>query len=176
MFLEEAINNHSFNLISSIKEAISSHDINYLVRLLTLFKRIIDFDDELYPIKHQPRHNFPKEYSVVRKDLNEEITLKFSCTAIYYDFKRLLSSKIGLPLNKFYLVNSKGIRLTREHFYKTMIEPPMTGGKFHLLLKEEPSVIKNVFNKNLDIFFNLLDDPRIEKLVWNIVERLPISE
>jgi hypothetical protein len=111
--VEEAITEHSKNLISSIKEAIDTHNMTFLVRLLTLFKKTIDFDDEVYPIKHQPRHQFPKEYTVIRKELGEELTLKFSCTSIYYDFKKHLSFKFGLPLHKFYLVNGKGIKLTR---------------------------------------------------------------
>ena len=31
-------------------------------------------------------------------------------------------------------------------------------------------------NKKLDLFFGLLDDERISKMVWNIVEKLPISD
>lgn len=50
-----------------------------------------------------------------------------------------------------------------------MIEPPLTGGKFQLILREEKSTIKGAFNKYLDVLFNLLDDSRIEKLVWSIV-------
>lgn len=52
----------------------------------------------------------------------------------------------------------------------------MTGGKFQFVLREDKSILKISFNHHLDILFNLLDDNRIEKLVWSIVERLPISE
>lgn len=79
-------------------------------------------------------------------------------------------------MQQFYLVNAKGIRLTREHFFKSLIEPPLIGGKFQLIIVNEKSIIKTSFNKYLDVLFNLLDDKRIEKLVWNIVERLHISE
>ena len=79
-------------------------------------------------------------------------------------------------MNKFYLVNGKGVRITKEHFFKSLFEPPLTGGKFVLYPKDDKSVIKGSFNQHLDVLFNLLDDKRIEKLVWSIVERLPISE
>ena len=102
-----------------------------------------------------------KEYTVARKDLQEELTIKFSCTSHYYDFKKALSAKIGIPMHRFYLTNFKGIRLTRQHFFKSMIEPPLTGGKFNLHLRNEKSIIKNEFNRYLDVLFNLLDDKRI---------------
>ena len=38
------------------------------------------------------------------------------------------------------------------------------------------SIVKTSLNHKLDLFFELLDDKRIEKLVWSIVERLPISD
>ena len=128
---------------------------------MTLMKNTIDMDDEVYPIKHVPRHQFPKEYLIARKDIGEEISVKFSCTFIYYEFKKLVSARTGLPMQKFYLVNSKGIKLGREHFHKTMVEPPMTGGKFQLFLVQEKSAVKAAFNKYLDVLFNLLDDSRI---------------
>lgn len=36
--------------------------------------------------------------------------------------------------------------------------------------------MKECLNKELDLFFILLDDKRIEKSVWSIVEKLPISD
>ena len=60
-------------------------------------------------------------------------------------------------MHKFYLVNNKGFRLTRDHFFKALIEPPLSGGKFELYLRDEKSVIKSAFNQHLDVLFNLLD-------------------
>lgn len=34
---------------------------------------------------------------------------------------------------------------------------------------EYESVVKTCLNKKLDLFFELLDDHRIEKIVWSIV-------
>ena len=31
------------------------------------------------------------------------------------------------------------------------------------------SMIKGILNKKLDIFFSLLDDDKLSKIVWNIV-------
>ena len=76
-------------------------------------KKTIDFDDELLASRHNPRHQFMKEYVVQRRDTNDELLIKFSCTSHYYDFKKFIASKIGLPMHKFYLVNSKGVRITR---------------------------------------------------------------
>lgn len=167
--VEDAVTFHAKHLMYAINECLETKNWDYLVRLLSLFKKTIDFDDELYSIKYHPRHHFPKEYSVVRRDANEELIIKFSCTSIFYEFKKLLSAKLGLPLNRFYLISAKGVKLGREHFYKTMVEPPLTGGKFQLLLREEKSFVKTAFNKYLDVLFNLLDDTRTEKLVWSIV-------
>jgi hypothetical protein len=139
-------------------------------------KKTIDFEDELLTSRHNMKHHFMKEYIVHRKDTNDELTIKFSCTSHYYDFKKFISSKIGIPMHKFYLVSSKGVRITREHFFKSLIEPPLAGVKFNLLLRNEKSIIKESFNQYLDVLFNLLDDKATEKIVWNIVERLHISE
>ena len=38
------------------------------------------------------------------------------------------------------------------------------------------SIVKTCLNKKLDLFFALLDDERISKIVWGIVEKLPISD
>jgi hypothetical protein len=162
--------------MKAIKDSLENKHWNYLVRLLTVMKKTIDFDDEILTSKHNFRHQFMKEYAVYRRDTQEDLIVKFSCTSHFYDFKKLLGSKIGIPMHKFYLTNSKEMRLTREHFFKSLIEPPLSGGKFHLHLQDEKSIVKASFNQYLDTLFNLLDDKRIEKLVWNIVERLPISE
>lgn len=37
-------------------------------------------------------------------------------------------------------------------------------------------MVKGSLNRRLDLFFGLLDDERISKMVWNIVEKLPISD
>jgi hypothetical protein len=42
--------------------------------------------------------------------------------------------------------------------------------------EEEESFVQECLNKELDLFFLLLDDKRIEKAVWSIVEKLPISD
>jgi hypothetical protein len=49
--------------------------------------------------------------------------------------------------------------------------------KFEIM--EDPdyeSIVKTCLNKKLDLFFALLDDERISKIVWGIVEKLPISD
>ena len=76
-------------------------------------KKTIDYDDEILTPKHNFRHQFMKEYTVFRKDTQEELLVKFSCTSHFYDFKKFLGSKIGIPMHKFYLVNAKGNRVTR---------------------------------------------------------------
>lgn len=99
--------------MNEVKGALEQKNWTYLVRLLTLIKKAIDYDDEIYSIKYPTKHNFPKEYAVVRKDLNEEFVVKFSCTSIYYEFKKQLAHKMGLSMREFYLVSGKGVRLTR---------------------------------------------------------------
>lgn len=42
-----------------------------------------------------------------------------------------------------------------------MVDQSFTGAKFQLFLKEESSIIKAIFNSNIDTLFNLLDDPSI---------------
>ena len=64
-----------------------------------------------------------------------------------------------------------------ESYYKSMNELFVAAGKFEIAENfEYESIVKTCLNSNLDLFFELLDDKRIEKQVWSIVERLPISD
>ena len=148
----------------------------YLGRILTLMKKTLDYDDQQYPSKPNTKHHYAKEYTIYRKDTKESIAIKFNCLGYFYEFKKMVSSKLNLPLNKFDLFSLKGIRLGRQYFNKTMIDQVFTGSKFQAILKQQHSLVKAIFNENIDVLFNLLDDTTFQIILWNIVERLPLSE
>ena len=141
-----------------------------------LMKKTLDYDDQQFPSKSNIKHHYVKEYTIFRKDTKESIVIKFNCLGYFYEFKKIVSSKLNLPLNKFDLLNQKSVILGKQYFNKTMIDQVFTGGKFQTVLKQQHSLVKSIFNENIDVLFNLLDDPTFQIVLWNIVQRLPLSE
>lgn len=98
--------------------------------------------------------------------------------AAFYEFKKMLADKWSIPLHRLQVFNAKREPLRLEHYFKTMNENQFAPNYRFEIAEAEPaeSPVQEALNRELDLFFLLLDDKRIEKEVWSIVERLPISD
>ena len=102
---------------------------------------------------------------------------KFNCMAVFYDFKKTISDKWQIPLHRLRVFNAKHELVKLESYFKSMNENQYINYRFEIAeTEEEESLVQQCLNKELDLFFLLLDDKRIEKSVWSIVQKLPISD
>ena len=82
----------------------------------------------------------------------------------------MIAEKYNIPIYKLMIYNSKGEEVKLESYFKSMNELMLASSKFDISENMEyDSIVKTYLNKKLDLFFGLLDDERISKMVWNIV-------
>ena len=180
-FEEEDIQFSVHNLVTTIVEninvAVEKGDREWLKRVLLITDRLIARDEDILPHSYKPKVSYIREYTVSHKEKGEEKVLRFNCMAHFYDFKKAVAEKWSIPLRRLNILNSKGHPIRLESYFKSMNENHFIAAKFEIEeLPDIPSATKNCLNSQLDLFFKLLDDPHIEKMVWSIVEKLPISE
>jgi hypothetical protein len=145
--------------------------------LLLLTEKLILRDEEVYSHSYSPKINYIREYTVTHQVSKEERVHKFNCMNTFYEFKKLLAEKWSVPLHRLRVYNIKHEPVKLENYFKSMNENQYINYKFEIEeTDEEESLVQQCLNKELDLFFLLLDDKRIEKSVWSIVEKLPISD
>jgi hypothetical protein len=144
---------------------------------LLLTEKLILRDEEVYSYSFSPKISYVREYTVVHQVSKEERVHKFNCMASFYDFKKLVGEKWSIPLHRLRVFNTKHEPIKLENYFKSMNENQYINYRFEISeAEDEESLVQECLNKELDLFFLLLDDKRIEKSVWSIVEKLPISD
>ena len=139
-------------------EAYKKKDTCTLERLLIIPKKIIDRDEEIFTIR-QGKILIPKEYTITHKATKEEKVIKFNLGWSCYEFKKQVAERFKIPLRKCKL-SHKDEPLSYDNYFKTMAECSLHHTTFDVEEEDTPS-IKACLNSELELFFELLGDPKL---------------
>ena len=157
-----------------LNQASEGKNMERITRLMTLPKKMIERDEEIFTTKPS-KFYMMKDYTVVDRANKEEKTIRFNVSGYCYDFKKMVAEKFKIPFKRC-KISCKGELIRHENYFKTMNECSFQSSPFEVeTTPPEVSSVKEALNCQLELFFNLLGNRELEKTVWDVISRLPIA-